>query len=168
MFGVITPLCNRMFCCIFGWYFYIAKSGWNVEKLSCGQQSGYMEKSYKMQQKHVDIICESSLVQCISDPNLISCLHLALVIEKKIECFFRNDFTPSIVSSFVWLWKRRHPILCPICLMSEKIAFTYARIARKLLLLGVTYYILHWCPEGAPESIPYGKVSLFSTRFDLE
>ena len=23
MFGVIMPLCNRMFCCIFGWYFYI-------------------------------------------------------------------------------------------------------------------------------------------------
>ena len=23
MFGVIVPLCNRMFCCIFGWYFYI-------------------------------------------------------------------------------------------------------------------------------------------------
>ena len=23
MFGVITPDCNRMFCCIFGWYFYI-------------------------------------------------------------------------------------------------------------------------------------------------
>ena len=22
MFGVIMPLCNRMFCCIFGWYFY--------------------------------------------------------------------------------------------------------------------------------------------------
>ena len=22
MFGVIIPLCNRMFCCIFGWYFY--------------------------------------------------------------------------------------------------------------------------------------------------
>ena len=52
--------------------------------------------------------------------------------------------------------------------MSEKIAFTYARIARKLLFLGVTYYILHWSPEGAPENIPYGKVSLFSTRFDME
>ena len=23
MFGVIMPLCNRMFCCIFGWYFYV-------------------------------------------------------------------------------------------------------------------------------------------------
>ena len=23
MFGVIMPLCNRMFCCTFGWYFYI-------------------------------------------------------------------------------------------------------------------------------------------------
>ena len=23
MFGLIMPLCNRMFCCIFGWYFYI-------------------------------------------------------------------------------------------------------------------------------------------------
>ena len=23
MFGVIMPLCNRMFCCIFGWYFFI-------------------------------------------------------------------------------------------------------------------------------------------------
>ena len=23
MFVVIMPLCNRMFCCIFGWYFYI-------------------------------------------------------------------------------------------------------------------------------------------------
>ena len=23
MSGVIMPLCNRMFCCIFGWYFYI-------------------------------------------------------------------------------------------------------------------------------------------------
>ena len=23
MFGVIMPLCNRMFCCIFGRYFYI-------------------------------------------------------------------------------------------------------------------------------------------------
>ena len=23
MFGVIMPLCNRIFCCIFGWYFYI-------------------------------------------------------------------------------------------------------------------------------------------------
>ena len=23
MFGMIMPLCNRMFCCIFGWYFYI-------------------------------------------------------------------------------------------------------------------------------------------------
>ena len=23
MFGVIMPLCNRMFCCIFGWHFYI-------------------------------------------------------------------------------------------------------------------------------------------------
>ena len=23
MFGVIMALCNRMFCCIFGWYFYI-------------------------------------------------------------------------------------------------------------------------------------------------
>ena len=23
MFGVIMPLCNRMFCCIFGWYLYI-------------------------------------------------------------------------------------------------------------------------------------------------
>ena len=23
MFGVIMPLCIRMFCCIFGWYFYI-------------------------------------------------------------------------------------------------------------------------------------------------
>ena len=23
MFGVIMPLCNRMFCCIFVWYFYI-------------------------------------------------------------------------------------------------------------------------------------------------
>ena len=22
MFGVIMPLCNRMFCCIFGWYFF--------------------------------------------------------------------------------------------------------------------------------------------------
>ena len=111
--------------------------------------------------KHVYVICESSLVQCISDPNLISCLHLALVIEKKIECSFRNDFIPSIVSSFVWLWKRRHPILCPICLMSEKIAFTYARIARKLLLLGVTYYILHWRPKGAPESTHFWKSAYF-------
>ena len=23
MFGVIMPICNRMFCCIFWWYFYI-------------------------------------------------------------------------------------------------------------------------------------------------
>ena len=23
MFGVIIPLCNKMFCCIFGGYFYI-------------------------------------------------------------------------------------------------------------------------------------------------
>ena len=24
--------CNRMFCCIFGWYFYV-KSGWNMKKI---------------------------------------------------------------------------------------------------------------------------------------
>ena len=31
---MIMPLCNRMFCCIFGWYFFI-KSGWNMKKLFC-------------------------------------------------------------------------------------------------------------------------------------
>ena len=34
MFGVIMPLCNRMFCCIFGW-FSLSKSGWNMKKLFC-------------------------------------------------------------------------------------------------------------------------------------
>ena len=34
MFGVITPLCNRIFCCIFGQYFYV-KSGWNLKKIFC-------------------------------------------------------------------------------------------------------------------------------------
>ena len=35
MFGVIMPLCNRMFCCIFGWYISILKSGWNMKKIFC-------------------------------------------------------------------------------------------------------------------------------------
>ena len=78
MFGVIMPLCNRMFCCIFGWYFFI-KIRLKYEKnillsssrafllstpmensavcqlqsffivYPCGQW-GYMEKRYKMQQ----------------------------------------------------------------------------------------------------------------------
>ena len=31
MFVVIMPLCNRIFCCIFGWYFYV-KLGWTLKK----------------------------------------------------------------------------------------------------------------------------------------
>ena len=34
MFGVIMPLCNRMFCCIFGWYFYI-EIRLKYEKIFC-------------------------------------------------------------------------------------------------------------------------------------
>ena len=34
MFGVIMPLCNRMFCCIFGWYFSI-EIRLKYEKLFC-------------------------------------------------------------------------------------------------------------------------------------
>ena len=34
MFGVKMPLCNRIFCCIFGWYFYV-KSDWNMKKIFC-------------------------------------------------------------------------------------------------------------------------------------
>ena len=66
MFGVIMPLYNRMFCCIFGWYFYI-EIRLKYEKIFCSaleifivyplffvvypeQQWGYIEKSYKMQQ----------------------------------------------------------------------------------------------------------------------
>ena len=77
---MITPLCNRVFCCILGWYFYV-KSVWNMKKIFCcpalelfhclplwktvlfvsssGQQWGYMEKSYKMQQ----IICQILLLK---------------------------------------------------------------------------------------------------------
>ena len=33
MFSVIMPLCNRIFCCILGWYFYV-KSGWKKSKLN--------------------------------------------------------------------------------------------------------------------------------------
>ena len=66
MFGVIMPLCNRMFCCIFGWYFYIGirlKYEKNILLSSSRPFSlstttlslstsmwGYIEKSYKMQQ----------------------------------------------------------------------------------------------------------------------
>ena len=62
MFGVIMPLCNRMFCCIFGWYFYIEvrlKYEKNILLSSsraffivypCGQHWRYMENDYKMQQ----------------------------------------------------------------------------------------------------------------------
>ena len=32
--SLIMPLCNRIFCCIFGWYFYV-KSGWNMKKIFC-------------------------------------------------------------------------------------------------------------------------------------
>ena len=31
---VVLVLCNRIFCCIFGWYFYV-KSGWNLKKIFC-------------------------------------------------------------------------------------------------------------------------------------
>ena len=74
---MIMPLCNRMFCCIFGWYFYI-EIRLKYEKIFCcpalelfhclpplfhclpsGQQWGYMEKSYKMQQ----IICQILLLK---------------------------------------------------------------------------------------------------------
>ena len=69
MFGVIMPLCNRMFCCIFGWYIFI-KTRFKYEKiilLSYGKQCCLSalehfhclplwktvrlhEKSYRMQQ----------------------------------------------------------------------------------------------------------------------
>ena len=84
MFGVIMPLCNRMFCCIFGWYFYIEirlKCEKNILLSSsrafslsnpmensavcqlssffivypCGKQWGYMEKSCKMQQNEMNL-----------------------------------------------------------------------------------------------------------------
>ena len=32
MFGLIMPLCNRIFCCIFGWYFYV-QPGRNIKKI---------------------------------------------------------------------------------------------------------------------------------------
>ena len=69
---MIMPLCNRMFCCIFGRYFYIEirqKYEKNIQQTysffivyPCGQQWGYMEKSYKMQQNILQYINKKSSV----------------------------------------------------------------------------------------------------------
>ena len=88
MFSVIMPLCNRILCCIFGWYFYV-KSGWNIQKnilLSSSRASSLShstislstpvnnsqdtwKKKYKMQQNTILImnglyIFEKNIIYC--------------------------------------------------------------------------------------------------------
>ena len=61
MFGMIMPLCNRIFCCILGGFLskirLKSKKKYSVVQLKsffivypCGKQRGYKEKRYKMQQ----------------------------------------------------------------------------------------------------------------------
>ena len=86
MFGMIMPLCNRMFCCIFEWYFYIEN---------------------RLKYEKIFSWPALELFHCL--PPLFHCLLLLTTVRlhgKKLYILLYEFIKATVIDKFLYLWRK--------------------------------------------------------------